>query len=106
TGGSGFSAAVEWDGTAPLHLAWNFGLRGSHSLNFVPRGGQSAWAVSSTWQHPGFTGSFLPDSREVTEQGFTASYDGITNLALGRPLAATADDAAPISATIGLVDPV
>lgn len=106
TGGSGFSAAVDWDGTAPLDVTWNYGLRGSHSLNFVPRGGQSAWQVASTWQHPGFTGSFLPDSREVTAQGFAASYDGITNLALGRPLVALEDDAAPMSATIGLVDPV
>ncbi len=106
TGGSGFSAAVEWDGTAPLALEWQYGLRGSHSLSFIPRGGESEWRITSAWQHPGFTGSFLPNSREVTPQGFTASYDGITNLALGKPLVALADDAGTMPATIGLVDPV
>ena len=106
TAGSGFSAAVPWDGTAPLTLEWSYGLRGSHSLNFVPRGGTSAWHLTSAWQHPSFTGSFLPDAREIGADGFTASYNGITNLALGRALVALEDDAGAAPVTIGLVDPV
>lgn len=106
TAGAGFSALVTWDGAAPLDVAWRYGLRGSHSLSLVPRGGETEWQVSSTWQHPGFTGSFLPDSRETGLEGFTATYAGITNLALGRPLVATDDDAETAPATISLVDPV
>ena len=78
----------------------------SHSLNFVPRGGTSAWHLTSAWQHPSFTGSFLPDAREIGADGFTASYNGITNLALGRALVALEDDAGAAPVTIGLVDPV
>ncbi len=106
TGGAGFSAPIDWDGSAALEMSWQYGLRGSHSLSFVPRGGESEWRITSQWQHPSFTGSFLPDSREITAQGFTAAYEGITNLALGRPLVALEDDAGTMPASIGLVDPV
>jgi inner membrane protein len=106
TAGAGFSAPLDWDGTAPLELTWQYGLRGSHSLSFIPRGGESEWRISSAWQHPSFTGSFLPDSREISATGFTAAYEGITNLALGRPLVSLEDDAGTMPASIGLVDPV
>ncbi len=106
TAGAGFSAPLEWDGAAPLQLEWQYGLRGSQFLSFVPRGGESEWRITSAWQHPSFTGSFLPDTREISAAGFTAAYEGITNLALGRPLVALEDDTATMPATIGLVDPV
>ncbi len=107
TGGSGFSAPVAWDGAEPLQVSWQYGLRGSRSLALVPRGGEIGWAVTSPWPHPSFTGSFLPDQREVGAAGFTASYAGITNLALGQRLLSLEDgthEAAPVN--IGLVDPV
>ncbi|TIX50241.1 cell envelope integrity protein CreD [Alteraurantiacibacter aquimixticola] len=105
TGGRGFSAAVDWDGRAPLAVSWEYGLRGSHSLALVPRGNETEWSVSSSWQHPSFTG-FLPDSREIGADGFSATYAGITNLALDRSLVSLQDDAGGQLATIGLVDPV
>ncbi|QZH74958.1 MAG: cell envelope integrity protein CreD [Erythrobacter sp.] len=91
TAGAGFSAPVAWDGAAPLQVSWEYGLRGSRSLALVPRGGKTAWTVSSPWPHPSFTGGFLPDEREVSAQGFTATYAGITNLALGQRLLALED---------------
>ncbi|KLE35713.1 cell envelope integrity protein CreD [Aurantiacibacter luteus] len=130
TDGRGFSAPVTWDGTAPLTVGWRYGLRGSHSLALVPRGGQTQWRVTSSWPHPSFTGSFLPDERAISGDGFTATYAGITNLALGRRLIETRDVGAPVAdgmevpndmepayderrgdnpatiATIGLTDPV
>lgn len=105
TGGSGFSALASWDGTAPLRVEWQYGLRGSHSLDLIPRGGETEWTVNSSWQHPSFSG-FLPDTKEVGAEGFTATFEGITNLALGEALVATEDDAATVAASIGLVDPV
>lgn len=105
TEGSGFSAPASWAGDSPLVVRWEYGLRGSHSLDLIPRGGETEWTVTSTWQHPSFTG-FLPYSREVGAEGFTATFEGITNLALDKALVATADDAAVVSASIGLVDPV
>ena len=132
TGGSGFSAFVEWDGQQALAVSWRYGIRGSHSLALVPRGGATAWRVTSPWPHPSFSGSFLPDAREISSAGFSATYEGITNLALGRPLVSTVDDGPPpfelsdgsypsppmrdtvaaaigepgMAARIGLVDPV
>ncbi|MBK8140374.1 MAG: inner membrane CreD family protein [Chitinophagaceae bacterium] len=31
--------------------------------------------MSSAWPDPGFTGIKLPDSREVTDSGFTAKWN-------------------------------
>ncbi|VVT14048.1 cell envelope integrity protein CreD [Erythrobacter sp. EC-HK427] len=95
TGGSGFSTPVSWAGDAPLTVRWEYGLRGSSSLGMVPRGGETSWNITSQWPHPSFTGNFLPNNREVTGEGFTASYSGITNLALGERLLSVSDHAPP-----------
>ncbi len=96
TGGSGFSAPVTWDGATPLQVNWQYGLRGSRSLALVPRGGETAWTVTSPWPHPSFTGSFLPDEHDESAQGFTATYAGITNLALGQRLLSLEDGGVPM----------
>ncbi len=93
TAGAGFSAPVVWSAEEPLQVAWEYGLRGSQSLSMVPRGGETSWSVTSDWPHPSFTG-FVPDEREITAEGFTATYRGITNLALGERLLATSDQGA------------
>ncbi|KLI63718.1 cell envelope integrity protein CreD [Aurantiacibacter marinus] len=93
TAGSGFSAPVAWLAGEPLEVAWEYGLRGSRSLSLVPRGGETSWSVTSDWPHPSFTG-FVPDEREITDEGFAATYRGITNLALGERLLATSDHSA------------
>lgn len=96
TNGSGFSTAVNWDGSEELAVNWKYGLRGSRSISLVPRGGETEWKVTSPWQHPSFKGSFLPDNPQVSEEGFTANYEGITNLALGEALVNLSDAPAPI----------
>lgn len=123
TNGAGFSAAVSsWDGEGALDVRWSYGLRGTRSLSVVPRGGETEWTVTSPWPHPSFTGNYLPEpsQTETTDEGFTAVYPGITNLALGAGLLSVTDTTAsqPVSAdtpgsvatiqmaTISLVDPV
>lgn len=96
TRGSGFSTAIAWNGEEPLEVRWKYGLRGSRELALVPRGGETEWSVSSSWQHPSFIGNFRPDSSDIGEEGFTASYDGITNLALGESLINLNDLAPPV----------
>jgi len=93
SGGAGFHGKFAWDG-APLDVAWSYGLRGSHGIALVPRGGETRWQVTSPWPHPSFGGSFLPDVREVGGEGFSATY-GVTNLALGQALATTVDPGPP-----------
>ncbi|QQS36131.1 MAG: cell envelope integrity protein CreD [Ignavibacteriales bacterium] len=50
-------------------------LNGVESLNFVPVGKNTKVNVGSTWQSPNFSGNFLPATREINENGFTASWN-------------------------------
>ena len=69
---------------------FDFAFRGNSSLALDPRAGDTHWAVTSSWPHPSFGGSFLPGSRRVKGEGFAADYR-IGNLALGRSLVSTND---------------
>lgn len=94
TGGEGFFAFLSWDGVQPLAVDYAFGLRGSRSFSLVPRGGETVWQVSSPWDSPSFSGAFLPDSRNLGSDGFSASY-AIDKLALGQPPVSSFDSGPP-----------
>ena len=94
SGGAGFSGTIDWSDGGPLPVEYAYTIRGSRSLTLVPRGGQTDWNVSSTWQHPGFGGSFLPDSSDISSEGFAASWS-IGNLALGQSMV-TQEDLPPV----------
>jgi len=49
-------------------------LRGMEQLQLVPTGRQSEISMTSDWPHPSFNGRQLPDTREVTETGFSAHW--------------------------------
>ena len=123
SGGTGVHALLDWSDGEALDLQWSYSLRGSRSFGFVPRGQSTEWTVSSSWAHPSFVGSFLPDAdaAEISDAGFSASWS-ISNLALGQPMV-TANDFGPAQfeqspieiasdngtskmATIRLVEPV
>ncbi|HLF33864.1 MAG TPA: cell envelope integrity protein CreD [Cyclobacteriaceae bacterium] len=57
-------------GRFSIHLA----LKGSENLWFLPFGKETQARVSSTWNTPSFTGAFLPDQREVNNDGFNATW--------------------------------
>lgn len=57
----------------------SLGLRGSGSIAFAPVGKSTGVSLTSEWEAPKFTGSFLPAEREVTDNGFTASWS-VTHL--------------------------
>jgi inner membrane protein len=61
-----FSEEVEFQ----LHLS----LRGMESLQFVPPAKQVDVSLRSPWPHPQFSGAFLPQSREISAQGFSAHW--------------------------------
>jgi inner membrane protein len=108
SGNSGFFGFVELIDGEPLDVRWRYGLRGSRSLAFVPRGGETRWEVTSPWPHPSFRGSFLPEESEVGNDGFSAHYS-VSNLALGQSLAMTDDPGAPtieFDSTNGSLSPV
>jgi inner membrane protein len=94
TSGQGFFAFLPWNGEGQLSVDYRFGLRGNRSLSLVPRGGHTEWQVKSTWPSPSFAGAFLPESSEVSDAGFTATYT-VDKLALGQPPVATDDLGTP-----------
>ncbi len=53
----------------------NLTLSGVDEINFVPVGKNTVVKVSSTWNDPSFTGNFLPSQREISEKGFTATWN-------------------------------
>ena len=90
--GRGFFAFVD---AAPLSgrtmvVEFDYDFRGNSSLTLAPHAGDTHWAVTSSWPHPSFGGSFLPGARTLGGEGFSADYR-IGNLALGRSLVSTGD---------------
>lgn len=51
-----------------------FKLQGSQYLGFIPLGRETTVKITSPWKDPSFTGNFLPDTRTITKNGFTADY--------------------------------
>jgi inner membrane protein len=100
SGNAGFYGFLDWSGGAPVEVEWSYAVRGSRSLALVPRGGETRWEVTSPWPSPSFGGSFLPDARDVSDDGFTARY-AVTNLALGQALLLTDDPGPPMLAEPG-----
>lgn len=50
-------------------------LHGSGNLSFIPLGSQTDVNVSSPWSDPSFQGSFLPTHRDITDEGFKATWN-------------------------------
>lgn len=94
--GQGFFAFVGWDGNGDLKIDYKYGLRGARSLTLIPRGGSTHWQVTSPWGSPSFSGGFLPEVREISDKGFSASYR-VDKLALGQAPVGMKDFGAPAS---------
>jgi inner membrane protein len=60
----------------------DFVLGGTESLALVPLGERNRFALSSTWPHPHFGGSFLPRTRSIDAKGFRAEWE-VSSLATG-----------------------
>ena len=58
-----------------VSFAFNLHLDGSKSLSFLPFGKNNSLSMRSTWPHPSFIGSFLPEKRDVSSTGFSANWD-------------------------------
>jgi len=74
---TGLSALVHLtlaDLTQPHPFRFNLKLKGSKQLSFVPLSGNSQFTLQSAWKNPSFDGNKIPDSREVSENGFTATW--------------------------------
>ncbi len=50
-------------------------LKGSRQLHFIPLSNSSSYNVSSVWNDPSFDGNAVPGDRNVTKDGFSASWN-------------------------------
>jgi inner membrane protein len=77
---SGLRAAVPGLGSGgggggeSFTFAFKLDVDGSGSLEFLPLGKETTVALRSPWPDPSFVGSFLPESRTVRPNGFTATW--------------------------------
>ena len=62
------------DGRTPLRATLRLGLVGTQALALAPVADDTRVKLASDWPHPSFGGRFLPNSREVGPQGFTAQW--------------------------------
>ena len=49
-------------------------LNGSEQLHFIPVGEKTIVKIKSTWPSPSFNGTFLPTTRDISDRGFSASW--------------------------------
>ncbi|HSU27491.1 MAG TPA: cell envelope integrity protein CreD [Chitinophagaceae bacterium] len=52
----------------------SFSINGSEKLLFTASGRENKVEMNSSWKNPSFTGVKLPDTREVGDTGFTATW--------------------------------
>jgi inner membrane protein len=55
-------------------FSFDLQLQGSRFLGFIPLGKETSVQLISDWKDPSFSGSFLPEDRNVTEDGFSAHW--------------------------------
>jgi len=74
--GSGIIVKLGWENAENFSgkVAVKLNLKGSRKLDFVPVGKTTDVKLSGSWANPSFDGEFLPASREVTADGFSASW--------------------------------
>ncbi|NOX52064.1 MAG: cell envelope integrity protein CreD, partial [Gammaproteobacteria bacterium] len=74
--GSGISAvATTLSANEETSFSFELEVKGSHELGFTPLGNTTQVQMRSTWPHPSFGGSYLPEQYEISNEGFTANWN-------------------------------
>lgn len=60
-----------------LRFSSSFTINGSQQIAFTPVGRTTTVTMKSPWPHPSFTGDVLPQSSEVNQKGFSASWKSV-----------------------------
>ncbi len=56
------------------NFSFDLSLKGSEKIEFIPVGKSNFISMHSTWPSPSFSGAFLPASREINKDGFSAAW--------------------------------
>ncbi len=65
-------------------FSFNLELGGTGDLDFLPLGDTTSVELNSTWPSPSFSGAYLPESREISDEGFSATWH-VLDLGRGYP---------------------
>jgi inner membrane protein len=75
---SGVRTAVpSLDSTAPnteLPFELTLDVNGTRDLRFLPTAEETTVTITSTWPHPSFIGTALPETRRIAANGFSAQW--------------------------------
>ncbi len=72
---SGISSKIRLhDQTKEYKFSMAINLNGSHILNFVPVGETTFVSMNSTWPDPSFGGAYVPNTYDVSKDGFKAEW--------------------------------
>lgn len=73
---SGFTLRLPLSpGEKPGRFAIEASVNGSGEIQFVPLAKKTRVVTRAPWAAPSFTGSFLPEKREITENSFSAEWN-------------------------------
>lgn len=73
---NGIRIPLNWQGQTNFANEVNISLnlKGSRNMQFVPSAKTTLVKVQGNWNSPSFDGAFLPESREVSDKSFSASW--------------------------------
>ncbi len=91
------TSATAGQAPPPFTFAMDLAFNGSSGLNFAPVGRETRVELKSDWRHPSFAGSFLPESRDIGAEGFSAVWR-VPHLARSVPQAWSFDAGSSYSA--------
>lgn len=58
----------------PNQFSFDLNLNGSEQVSLIPVGETNTVKINSSWPSPSFNGAFLPTTREVKKDGFSAQW--------------------------------
>jgi len=89
-----------------VEFAINMDLAGTEQLSVAPVGDSNHVEMSSTWRSPLFAGQFLPRTRDVSGDGFSAAWD-VSSLATGTQVQMQSKPVKPIDLmNVSLLTPI
>lgn len=72
---SGVSSRINVDNAVEEYsFSFDLNLNGSRSLHFIPVGKETSVNLRADWPDPKFEGSFLPETRDISDSSFTADW--------------------------------
>lgn len=80
-------------------------LQGMDTLAVFPSGNNTDMSLKSSWLHPSFNGGYLPHTRVINENGFSAQWL-VSNLARNSAANDNAARQVPETFSVGFINPV